>query len=341
MIINLNYKMNDENIDLLDPIIDCKTLETELPISQKLKFQIDKWRTELKNILSGKDNRKIAIVGPCSIHDYDSAINYAKQLSIISEQVKDKLFIIMRTYFEKPRTTIGWKGFLNDPDLNNSCDINKGIRLSRRLLIDINTLGLPVGCEFLDTISPQYFSELITWGAIGARTVESQLHRQLASGLSMPIGFKNGTSGDIKVAKDAIISANNSHVFFGIDKNNLAVRVRTKGNKYCHLILRGGKEPNYYKHVINYISDDIKIIVDCSHGNSEKNYKEQETVLDYLLYQYKCNNYLNVVGFMIESNIHPGSQLLDNPNVLKYGVSITDGCIGLHDTERILMKFNG
>ena len=331
--------MNDENISFLDSVITCKELENDFPISINIRNKVNKWRDDIKNILNGSDKRKIAIIGPCSIHDYESAITYAKLLYNLSEKIKDKVLIIMRTYFEKPRTTIGWKGFINDPDLDNSFDINKGVKLARKLLIDINDIGLPVGCEFLDTITPQYFSELICWGAIGARTVESQLHRQLASGLSMPIGFKNGTSGDIKVAQDAIMSSQTPHVFFGINKENKTVRVRTKGNKFSHLILRGGQEPNYKNNTVDKIQN-TKIIIDCSHGNSNKNHLNQEKVLEYILEKYTNNLYKNVVGFMIESNIFPGSQILNNNKEnLKYGISITDACIGINDTEKIMMNF--
>ena len=255
--------------------------------------------------------------------------------------VSDKIFIIMRTYFEKPRTIIGWRGYINDPDLDNSCNINRGLFLARKLLIQINSLGLPVGCEFLDTVSPQYFSELISWGSIGARTVESQLHRQLASGLSMPIGFKNNTSGNIKVAIDAILSSKHSHVFFGIDKNNSAVRIRTKGNQFSHLILRGSSSaPNYEDVFVDNIPDDVKIIIDCSHGNSQKNYLNQYSVLNYILQKYNNLEYNNVVGFMIESNIHAGNQKLSDKENLEYGISITDSCINILDTEKILVNFS-
>lgn len=336
--------MNNENIEYLDPIIPCEKLQKELPLSDELRNQIEKYRTTIKDIISGKDSRKLAIVGPCSIHDYDSAIDYAIQLSEIAEKVKDKIVVVMRTYFEKPRTTIGWKGFINDPDLDNSFNINRGLYLCRKLLIEINSLGLPVGCEFLNTISPQYFSELISWGSIGARTVESQLHRQLASGLSMPIGFKNGTSGDIQVALNAIESANNKHTFFGINHENRAVRVRTKGNSYCHLILRGGKiYPNYEEQHVNEIPQNTKIIIDCSHGNSQKNYLNQFSVLNYLLQKFIENKYLNVIGFMLESNIYSGNQKMipgeQEKDTLEYGISITDSCISIIDTEKVLYNF--
>jgi 3-deoxy-7-phosphoheptulonate synthase len=334
-------RMNNENIEYLDSIIPCEKLQKELPLSDDLRVKINDHRTTIKNILSGKDSRKLAIVGPCSIHDYDSALDYAIQLSEIAEKVKDKIFIVMRTYFEKPRTTIGWKGFINDPDLDNSFNINRGLFLCRKLLIEINTLGLPVGCEFLNTITPQYFSELVSWGSIGARTVESQLHRQLASGLSMPVGFKNATSGDIQVALNAIESANHKHTFFGIDTENRAVRIRTKGNEYCHLILRGGCcSPNYEEQYINEIPKDTSIIIDCSHGNSQKNYLNQFSVLNYLLQKFVQDEYKNVIGFMLESNIYSGNQKMipdqQEKESLEYGISITDSCISILDTEKIL-----
>jgi 3-deoxy-7-phosphoheptulonate synthase len=336
--------MNNENVEYLDYIIPCEKLEKELPLSDTLREQINNYRTTIKNILTGVDSRKLAIVGPCSIHDYDSAIDYASQLVEISEKIKDKIFIVMRTYFEKPRTIVGWKGFINDPELNNSFNINRGLYLSRKLLIEINSMGLPVGCEFLDTISPQYFSELVSWGSIGARTVESQLHRQLASGLSMPIGFKNGTSGDIQVALNAIDSAKNKHTFFGINHENRAVRIRTKGNQYCHLILRGGCcSPNYEEQYLSEIPLDTKIIIDCSHGNSQKNYLNQFSVLNYLLHKFIENKYTNVIGFMLESNIYSGNQKMvpgeNEKENLEYGISITDSCISILDTEKVLYNF--
>lgn len=336
--------MNNENVEYLDSIIPCEKLEKDLPLSDTLREQINGYRNTIRNIITGNDNRKLAIVGPCSIHDYDSAIDYALQLVEIADKVKDKIFIIMRTYFEKPRTTVGWKGFINDPDLNNSFNINRGLYLSRKLLIEINSMGLPVGCEFLDTISPQYFSELVSWGSIGARTVESQLHRQLASGLSMPIGFKNGTSGDIQVALNAIDSAKNKHTFFGINHENRAVRIRTKGNQYCHLILRGGStNPNYEEQYLNEVPLDTKIIIDCSHGNSQKNYLNQFSVLNYILQKFIEHKYANVIGFMLESNIYSGNQKMIPGQIekytLEYGISITDSCISILDTEKVLYNF--
>lgn len=331
--------MNNENIEFLEEIVSCSDLHKEYPINDKLKSNIVEYRNTIRKIIKRQDHRKLVIVGPCSIHDYTLAIDYAKRLKQIQEQVNDRVFIVMRVYFEKPRTTVGWKGFINDPDLDNTCDINKGLRLARQLLIEINELGLPVGCEFLDTISPQYFSELISWGAIGARTVESQLHRQLASGLSMPIGFKNSTSGRTQEALDAIVSSQQSHVFFGIDENSKAVRVKTKGNKYGHIILRGGVlGPNYdhsfVKEFNKKTNNNVSIIIDCSHGNSQKNYKNQIKVFEYLTQQLDTQEYKNCIGMMLESNIRSGKQsITDN---LEYGVSVTDACIDISQTRDLI-----
>jgi 3-deoxy-7-phosphoheptulonate synthase len=331
--------MNNENIEILEEITSCSELKKKYPVHDTLKKNIIEHRNTIKRIIKRQDHRKLVIVGPCSIHDYDLALDYAHQLKKIQEIVNDGVFIVMRVYFEKPRTTVGWKGFINDPDLDNSCDINKGLCLARNLLIEINKLGLPVGCEFLDTISPQYFSELISWGAIGARTVESQLHRQLASGLSMPIGFKNSTSGRTQEALDAILSAKSSHVFFGIDENNKAVRVKTKGNPHCHIVLRGGVlGPNYYEEFISEFNKktkkEISIIIDCSHGNSQKNYLNQIKVFEYLTQQLETPEYKNCIGMMLESNIHAGKQSIkDN---LDYGVSVTDACIDISQTRDLI-----
>ena len=259
--------------------------------------------------------------------------------------MKDKILVVMRVYFEKPRTTVGWKGLINDPDLNNTFNVNKGLKLARELLLYINSIGLPCGYEILDTITPQYISDLISWGAIGARTTESQVHRQLVSGLSVPVGYKNGTSGNINIAVNAILSSQYSHCFMGItDKGEPAI-CKTKGNLNCHVIHRGSnKKPNYYNEDILkteslLIDKNINqnIMIDCSHGNSYKNYKNQAEVLNYSINLIKNGN-KSIIGFMIESNINEGKQKLENPNNLKYGVSITDSCINIKETQELLLS---
>ena len=328
--------MSNINVSKIQELIDPILLIHKYKITEELKIQINKWRSTVANIISEKDHRKLLILGPCSIHNVDEAIDYAKHLKPIIDKYSDKIFIVMRVYFEKPRTTIGWKGLINDPDLDYTYNINKGLDLSRKLLLDINSMGIPVGCEFLDTISPQYIADLVTWGAIGARTTESQVHRQLASGLSMPIGFKNGTGGSIDIAVDAITSAKSEHVFLGVNQNSKASIIKTKGNLNCHIILRGGKnEPNYYEKNVLYTCKLLqsnnhtqRVMIDCSHGNSRKFFKNQITVLENIITQLKNNN---IFGIMIESNINEGKQSISEN--LKYGVSVTDGCLGLPDTE--------
>ncbi len=299
-------------------------------------------REVIADIISGKDKRLLVIIGPCSIHDKDSAIDYANRLTKLKDKLKDELFIVMRVYFEKPRTTIGWKGLIYDPDLDESFDIDKGLTMSRSLLIDIAKIGLPAATEYLDLITPQYFADLISWGAIGARTTESQTHRELASGLSCPVGFKNATNGNVSVAIDAIISASYSHMFWSISKKGLLRRYKTKGNKKCHLILRGGEEPNYSaKDVSNTCLKMVKnnlaprLMIDCSHGNSQKEFKNQLKVIDSISAQITSGSH-SIFGVMLESNIKEGNQKITSKDKLKYGVSITDACLGFEDSEGAL-----
>jgi 3-deoxy-7-phosphoheptulonate synthase len=335
-----NSLLNDTNILEIRPLISPACLHEELPITQKAYNNVILSRNIIKNILEKKDDRLLIIVGPCSIHDIKAAKEYAYLLKKISDELSDSLVIVMRTYFEKPRTKIGWKGLINDPDLNNSYNINKGLRLARQLLIDINEIGLPTAIEFLDTISPQYLSDLISWGAIGARTTESQLHRELVSGLSMPIGFKNSTDGNIQVAIDAIEASKSSHKFLGINHNGLSSIIKTKGNLYSHIILRGStKETNYEKKYIDNTYNALldrtlipNIMIDCSHGNSQKKFKNQIKIIEYLIDLIK-NGYSKIFGIMIESNLKEGNQKLDNKNNLEYGISITDSCISWEDTS--------
>jgi len=315
------------------------------PSESDIQF-ISKSRQIVSNILNGSDKRLLVIVGPCSIHDYDLAIEYAKKLKSQVE-FNSNLYIVMRVYFEKPRSRVGWKGFIYDPDLDDSFNINKGLELARKLLLELTKLEIPIGCEFLDTITPQYLSDLVSWGAIGARTSESQIHRQLASGLSMPIGFKNLTSGDYEKAIDGIMSAMYPHNFIGIDECGKVSHIITKGNMDSHLILRGGDEPNYNEEDLDKINKKLvseKIntgfIVDCSHGNSQKEYNRQILVALYLKRLIHLGKY-PIRGIMLESNIEKGNQkILKNINDMKKGVSVTDACINFDTTSKLLGMMN-
>ena len=333
------------NIKSFEELVKPNILKIILSSNDFINNLVINTRNEIINILNKSSNKKICIVGPCSIHNIEQAKKYAGLLKKISDKVKDKILVVMRVYFEKPRTTVGWKGLINDPDLNNTFNVNKGLKLARELLWYINSIGLPCGYEILDTITPQYISDLVSWGAIGARTTESQVHRQLVSGLSVPVGYKNGTSGNINIAVNAILSSQYSHCFMGItDKGEPAI-CKTKGNLNCHVIHRGSnKKPNYYNEDILkteslLIDKNINqnIMIDCSHGNSYKNYKNQAEVLNYSINLIKNGN-KSIIGFMIESNINEGKQKLENPNNLKYGVSITDSCINIKETQELLLS---
>jgi 3-deoxy-7-phosphoheptulonate synthase len=334
----------DENILSLKEIISPNDILNKYSINNDDILFIDESRTIIKNILSSNDERLLVIIGPCSIHDYDIALQYAEYFKHFQELYPD-LFIVMRVYFEKPRSRHGWKGFIYDPDLNDTFDINKGLNLARKLCVELTKMRIPIGCEFLDTISPQYLADLVSWGAIGARTSESQIHRQLASGLSAPIGFKNLTDGDYKKAIDGMLSAMYPHQFLGINYYGTACHVSTKGNKYSHLILRGGIEPNYYQKNIQEITDVLKkenintgIIIDCSHGNSQKEYIKQIYVACSINRLLSSNNYPVIKGVMIESHINEGNQKLTSN--LRVGVSITDGCIDIKSSLYILNILN-
>ena len=334
--------VNIESYTKLDTPLELKLV---LPIPDNIRLFVEEKRLEVKQILNKKDSRKLFIVGPCSIHNIDEALEYGKKLKKLSEKVSDKILIVMRVYFEKPRTTIGWKGLINDPHLDGSCSVNYGLYLARRLLLDLNRMGVPCGYEILDTITPQFIADLITWGAIGARTTESQVHRQLVSGMSMPVGFKNGTTGNIKIAADAILSAKYPHCFMGITEKCEAAICKTKGNMWCHLILRGGAEgPNYFsKNIVNAQQclrnnelDEV-IMVDCSHGNSGKDYTNQPNILFNVINQSKDNS--SIIGVMMESNLNEGNQkLMDGGIVLQKGVSITDSCISFEQTEQCILQ---
>ena len=337
-------KTSDLRISGRQEVISANTLISEQPISEKSVEIVSNARQEFSDILYKKSDRLAVLVGPCSIHDTDAAKEYAKLLLNESNILKNELLIIMRVYFEKPRTTVGWKGLINDPDLDNSFNIDKGLSISRQLLRDINDLGMPAGTEFLDVITPQYIADLIAWGAIGARTTESQVHRELASGSSCPIGFKNATNGGIQVAADAIGSAMHPHKFLSVTKEGKAAVFSSSGNKDCHVILRGGKEPNYKKEFIDETAEILKknnleesIMVDMSHGNSSKQHKRQIEVCNDIADQIKSGEN-RITGVMIESNIKEGNQKADDLSNLTYGQSITDACIGWEDTKECLHR---
>ncbi|HSH91925.1 MAG TPA: 3-deoxy-7-phosphoheptulonate synthase [Ramlibacter sp.] len=303
-------------------------------------------RKNIHNIMAGKDDRLLVVIGPCSIHDPGAALDYARRLKEARSRYNGMLEIVMRVYFEKPRTTVGWKGLINDPYLDESFRIDEGLRIARQLLIEINRLGLPAGSEFLDVISPQYIGDLISWGAIGARTTESQVHRELASGLSAPIGFKNGTDGNIRIATDAIQAAARGHHFLSVHKNGQVAIVQTNGNKDCHVILRGGRAPNYDETSVAAACKDLEaaklpqtLMVDCSHANSSKQHEKQIDVAREIARQVAKGSY-RVFGLMVESHLNSGSQKFaagkDDPQALEYGKSITDPCLGWGDSLQVL-----
>ena len=307
---------------------------------------ITQTRKTIHQIMHGKDDRLLVVIGPCSIHDPAAALDYARRLKEVRAQYQDTLEIVMRVYFEKPRTTVGWKGLINDPYLDESYRIDEGLRIARQLLIEINRMGVPAGSEFLDVISPQYIGDLIAWGAIGARTTESQVHRELASGLSAPIGFKNGTDGNIRIATDAIQSASRGHHFLSVHKNGQVAIVNTKGNKDCHVILRGGKAPNYDATSVAAACKELEaakllptLMVDCSHANSSKQHEKQRDVAGDIAAQIAAGSH-NVFGVMIESHLVAGAQKFtpgkDQPGALEYGKSITDACLGWDDSLHAL-----
>ncbi len=340
---------SDVNVRQLTPLISPDDLDRELPISDAAAETVRAGRAAIRAVLAGDDPRLVVIVGPCSIHDEASSIEYAERLAKIAKQVEDKLVIVMRVYFEKPRTTVGWKGMLNDPRLDGTFDIEEGLRTARRLLLKVNELGLPCATEFLDPIVPQYLAGLISWTAIGARTTESQTHREMSSGLSMPVGFKNGTSGDIDIAVAAMISARSPHAFLGIDGTGKVSVVHTTGNPDGHVVLRGGSDgPNYDDASVRDAQARLekgkvspRLLVDCSHANSSKNHDNQPIAFRDVLVQRAGGN-MGIVGLMLESHLFPGNQSLgSDPSALKYGVSITDACIGWEDTEQLLNEAAG
>ena len=336
----MNYLTDNTRIIDRQKVPAPYELINNLPLTEKISKLVYGTRNEISQILHDKDDRLLVVVGPCSIHDPKSAIEYGKKLIEENIKFKEDLLIVMRVYFEKPRTTVGWKGLINDPDLDETYKISKGVELARRLLIDLADMGLPAGTEFLDPISPQYITDVISWGAIGARTAESQIHRELASGLSCPIGIKNGTDGSLKAAIDGIQAANHSHVFLGATKEADIAMLKTAGNNDSHIILRGGKEPNFDVESIETTLAALReaeinesIMIDASHGNSQKKFKQQISVVDSISDQI-CSGNKNINGVMIESHLVEGNQsITDN---LTYGQSITDACIGWEDTVKCL-----
>ncbi|MBR9912320.1 MAG: 3-deoxy-7-phosphoheptulonate synthase [Gammaproteobacteria bacterium] len=336
--------MGDLNIVSQEILISPAGIKAELPISEQAAQVVTEGRETVRKILSGEDHRLMVVIGPCSIHDVDAAIDYAKRLRALAEEVKDSLFIVMRVYFEKPRTTVGWKGLINDPYLDDSFKIQEGLHIGRKLLLDIAEMGLPAATEALDPISPQYIQDLISWSAVGARTTESQTHREMASGLSSAVGFKNGTDGGLTVAINALESVSSPHRFLGINPDGQVAITHTKGNAFGHVVLRGGNDkPNYDSVSIAVCEQALQraglstnIMVDCSHANSNKNHELQPLVMENITNQILEGN-KSIIGIMVESNIGEGNQkLTSNLADLKYGVSVTDACIGWEVTEKTL-----
>jgi 3-deoxy-7-phosphoheptulonate synthase len=337
-------RIDDTRIGAVRPLITPALLEERWPVPDAAQILVESSRKAISKVLHGQDDRLIVVVGPCSIHDHDQAVEYARLLQQQSAVLQDDLLIVMRVYFEKPRTTVGWKGYINDPHLDDSFAINQGLEMARRLLLDILTLGLPVATEFLDLLSPQFISDLVSWGAIGARTTESQSHRQLASGLSCPVGFKNGTDGGIKVATDAIQAASAAHAFMGMTKMGQAAIFETRGNDDCHVILRGGKVPNYASTDVDAACALLRsaglreqVMIDVSHANSSKQHQRQIVVAGDVALQITAGD-RRITGIMIESHLQEGRQDLAPGISLRRGVSITDACISMEQTIPVLQQ---
>lgn len=338
-------KIINKHVKTIKALLSPHELQQQLPITDEITAHVLASRQAIVDCIEGKDERLLVIVGPCSVHDVDAAIEYAQRLKPLADQLSDRLQIVMRVYFEKPRTSVGWKGLINDPHLDGSCDIATGFTTARELLLTINQLGLPVASEFVDLITPQYVGDLISWAAIGARTTESQIHRTLASGLSVPVGFKNATSGNIDVAVNAVIAASHSHSFLSVTETGQVAIVETSGNPDCHLVLRGGDDgPNFDHQSLVAAQEALRakgllpaVMVDASHANSAKDYRRQVAVVESLMTSMKTDPDL-LMGVMIESNLVAGSQSLDAAEALTYGKSITDGCLGWSETETLLKR---
>ncbi|MBN2645523.1 MAG: 3-deoxy-7-phosphoheptulonate synthase [Desulfuromonadaceae bacterium] len=338
-----NQSTNNLKVKDFVQVISPTSLKEVFPQSQSSCDFVNTARQQIVNVLEGRDPRLMIVVGPCSIHDPAAAIDYARRLARLNEEVKDKLLLVMRVYFEKPRTTVGWKGLINDPDLNNTFLISKGLGIARHLFCAITDLKLPIATEMLDTVTPQYYSGLISWGAIGARTTESQPHREMSSGLSFPVGFKNSTDGNLRIAMDAMSAAANEHSFLGINNEGKIAIVKTSGNPHVHIVLRGGSDgPNYEPAAIAETEKQLaerklpaSIMVDCSHANSNKDHSRQPVVALNVLEQIKAGN-RSIRALMIESNLEEGSQPIGDGTNLRYGVSVTDKCIDWPTTEELL-----
>jgi len=342
----MNDKITNINVEELSLLANPETIKQAAPLTEKAADVVIKSRQQIADIIHGKDSRPLLIVGPCSIHDPHAAIDYAKKLASLAHELNDQCLIVMRVYFEKPRTTLGWKGLINDPDMNQSYNIEKGLQTAREILVQILELGLPTASEMLDTIVPQYIADLVCWASLGARTTESQPHREMASGLSMPVGFKNATNGDISVAINAMKVAKHHHCFLGTNKEGQISYVKTKGNPNCHLILRGGSTgPNFDPITIQSYSKKLidsdlsgKIMIDCSHGNSNKQHSNQPSVFNNVMYQRR-NGSDAILGVMLESNLYEGNQSIpENLSDLDYGVSVTDECMSWETTADIIRK---
>ncbi|WP_137226883.1 3-deoxy-7-phosphoheptulonate synthase [Shewanella sp. MEBiC00475] len=338
----MTIKTDELRTTLLSKVISPAQLASEFPLTQDAADYLVAQRHEVEAIIAGEDQRLLVIVGPCSIHDTTAALEYAERLSALHHELKDDLCILMRVYFEKPRTIVGWKGLISDPDLDGSFSPNKGLRMARQLLQQITELKLPIATEFLDMVNGQYIADLITWGAIGARTTESQIHREMASALSCPVGFKNGTDGNINIAVDAVRAAKASHIFYSPDKDGAMAVYRTHGNPYGHIILRGGKTPNYSAEDIEVARaqlEDVgvtqRMVVDFSHGNSQKKHKNQLNVADSIMAQLR-NGSTAIAGIMAESFMIEGNQKVIKDEPLIYGQSITDACLHWADSEKLL-----
>ena len=341
-------KLDNVRIESFTKLISPGEIRKQIPLSGAATKAIDKGRQDFYDVLNRDNNRLVVIVGPCSIHDPKAAIEYAKKLKNLAGELDDKLLVMMRVYFEKPRTTTGWKGLINDPYLNETRDVEAGTKLARQILIDIAELGLPVATELLDTITAAYVGELVSWVAIGARTTESQTHRQMTSGLSAPVGFKNNSDGNLNIAINAMQSAKSRHSFLGVDDDGSCCILKTTGNPNTHIVLRGGAgRPNYHVEDIEECEEKLKdkgftprIMVDCSHENSGKNHEKQHLVVRDLIAQKQMGN-KSIFGIMLESNLFPGNQkIVENLDELKYGVSVTDACIGWEETEKLLLQLH-
>lgn len=338
-------QLENLNIEQQEVLVTPEQLKAQLPVSQALRDAINDYRDTVKNIVDRKDPRMLVVVGPCSIHDVDAAKEYAARLKTLADDISDHVFVVMRAYFEKPRSTVGWKGLINDPYLDDSFKVAEGLHIGRQLLLDLSHLGLPLATEALDPITPQYLQDLISWSAIGARTTESQTHREMASGLSCPVGFKNGTDGSLGVAINALESVASPHRFLGINPTGQVSVVQTKGNGHAHVVLRGGSDgPNYEARHIQACEAALakldltqSIMVDCSHANSNKDHKQQRKVVESVVAQIAQGNQ-SITGLMIESHLNAGNQSINNPQGLSYGVSITDACIDWQETDSLLRQ---